>query len=178
MSSLTELINENIVLIENDKYTCRCGSVIKRQTLKTHLNSKKHLCFQNTKEEEKEKEKEDECNICYNYKKDFYTCKTCKNQYCLLCYEQIKICPFCRCDLMYTKFRYELLKISDQIGQTNDVKKRTELYCKLYEYLIEHKECFKLPQNEQLYCSFKNVLLSNIQNGSKLSLVYYRLIYQ
>ena len=92
------IISNTIFTFENDKYTCDCGSSLKRSSIYGHLKSKKHQSFLSSNPDTTK-----ECTICMENDKQeslFWKCTTCNNDHCKDCHDSISrrnpTCPFCR----------------------------------------------------------------------------------
>lgn len=102
---INKLLRDEIIIHTNlsQTYKCKCGTKLKRQSIRRHQKTKKHNNWLRNKNRENIPEEIDEkidekmeCKICYSIRGDFYTCKKCKNQHCVDCHKHMKKCPFCR----------------------------------------------------------------------------------
>ena len=73
---------------ENNKYNCPCGSQVSHSYRGRHLRTQKHIAWSSSGEQE--------CSICYEEKREFFTCPSCSQQHCNECTHKITKCPFCR----------------------------------------------------------------------------------
>jgi hypothetical protein len=83
--------------LEDQRYQCPCGSVLKRSSLSNHLkHSKHHQTFMVGSKGCPE------CPICYESVplEDHWFCNICRNHHCWTCHKTIRTtsvkCPFCR----------------------------------------------------------------------------------
>jgi len=77
--------------VESGLYACKCTTrLLKKSSLRRHFKSAKHREYIVPENRE--------CGICYDRKKDFWTCPKCKNDHCVQCHDHIRNgkCPFCR----------------------------------------------------------------------------------
>ena len=97
---INELLRSEILIEQPDnKFKCICGSILKRNSIYKHIDSKKHLNYvENMDKNVNINISKEECTICYIEKKEFYTCFNCKNKHCMECHNKIRNlkCPFCR----------------------------------------------------------------------------------
>lgn len=105
-----ETLLDSGVFIElpSNKYACICGSRISRSSVRNHTRTNKHVSFMRHREvnqveevveekiEEQDKQKGDDCDICYQNKNNWFSCKRCTNSICMDCRNQVTKCPFCR----------------------------------------------------------------------------------
>lgn len=123
----------------DERYECKCGKVVKRYSVRSHLSSKYHV----TKLEELPRvqsqpslpvggnatdidvvivgeEGVEECGVCYEEMwGETYACRTCRNKHCMTCHNHPSMsrCPFCR-----TEF---------------DVETEADLFLRSYRKLME-----------------------------------------
>lgn len=90
-----KLLSEKIIVKEGDCYKCICGSVLKENSVHSHMKTKKHLKKIHNEQYITPSEPY-ECGICYLDKSNFYRCQICKNIHCLDCHSNMVKCPFCR----------------------------------------------------------------------------------
>ncbi len=92
---LSELLQTNILSVLPDNiFQCKCGSILKKSSISSHLKSKKHQKYCERKE----------CPICMeNPDVARYTCRQCKNEHCMECHPNMTKCPFCRKEFQSTR---------------------------------------------------------------------------
>lgn len=79
---------------------CECGGECDPNGIYSHVKTKRHRAFVASRQPQTPPR---ECDICYETKSSFFTCKTCSKEHCRDCYSTIKkatgvhsVCPFCR----------------------------------------------------------------------------------
>lgn len=100
---------DDFILLSNGKYRCKCGSEILKKSVYNHKKTQKHKKYledgenienvdvdENNKKLFQEKIFSEECGVCLETTDKFFTCKKCGNKHCMLCYEKVNKCPYCR----------------------------------------------------------------------------------
>ena len=72
---------------DGSRFECKCGSVINRASVRSHIRTQKHLAVD---------EKKEECDICVSQMSGFYSCEQCCKRHCNECHSKIYRCPYCR----------------------------------------------------------------------------------
>lgn len=92
MSRIHDLLSTGVLdQLETNSFKCKCGKIIRKNSIPSHLKSKAHLNYMNNVCDTPK-----ECGICYLPKTHFFTCQRCKNQHCVECHPHMTKCPFCR----------------------------------------------------------------------------------
>ena len=74
----------------NGQYTCKCGKIIRKASVRAHVKTRYHMSRCDNAHALQQ------CDICYLDKVQFYTCHECRNKHCSDCHPRMTKCPFCR----------------------------------------------------------------------------------
>lgn len=97
--------------MEENWYCKDCNISIKKRNLSRHMNSQKHKKYST---------KNIECVICCEESKEFKNCNRCKQEWCVLCDNNIFECPYCRQVIMGRQEKLQKRKIENFTWQTDD----------------------------------------------------------
>ena len=94
-----------ITPLQSGRYSCGCGSTIKRSGVRKHFDTKKHRSWVAVGARVDDvvpivDVQSRECTICYETRTDFWSCDTCNNDHCSTCHERVDRCPFCRATIV------------------------------------------------------------------------------